>query len=217
MKFIEFQPNQPQSFIFPPTGLCKLPEGQGAILPLPDGQSLFLGAPLADSLALLKLIPGEEFAICLYQDRGIPHWECWLSPATEKARAKKEIEEQTLEAQLRASIKLVQGRKEGSSGEATTPRYLAPTGTEGPSASPLPSPKRPALAAVASAGGKRRREGPIPLNVAFREIVRFVVAELKDSGEQWSDQCRQDLVSTVMIAAQKANLLGVWERDEEAA
>ena len=72
------------------------------------------------------------------------------------------------------------------------------------------------LAAVASAGGGRKRGEPIPLNVAFREITRFVVAELNASGEQWSENSRQDLVSTLLIAAQKANLLGVWERGEAA-
>jgi len=30
--------------------------------------------------------------------------------------------------------------------------------------------------------------------------------------EQWSEQSRQDLCSTVLIAAAKAGLLGVWER-----
>lgn len=75
--------------------------------------------------------------------------------------------------------------------------------------------KVPAIAAAAGAG-RKRREGPIPLNVAFREVVQFVVAELKDSGEQWSDQCRQDLISTALIAAQKLGLLSVWEREDAA-
>ena len=52
----------------------------------------------------------------------------------------------------------------------------------------------------------------IPYNVAFREIVQFVITELKQSGEQWSDQARQDLVSTVLIGASRQNLLDVWER-----
>jgi len=216
VKFINFQPNQPQSFTFPSCGAYKLPEGKGALIPLEDGQTLFLGQMLADSLALLKLQAGEEFVICLYMDRGKPHWECWLASATEKARAAAELAQMDLEAKLSASIKLVQGRKERSSGEASVPGYLAPTGTEGPSALPLPSPKRAALA-VASAGGKRRREGKIPYNVAFREIVTLVAGELAQAGEQWSDQARQDAVSTLFIAAGKAGWLEVWEREEEAA
>jgi hypothetical protein len=60
-----------------------------------------------------------------------------------------------------------------------------------------------------------RRQAPpeaIPMNIAFREVVRFVVQELRNSGEQWSDQSRQDLISTLIIAAQKQQLLKVWER-----
>ena len=216
MKFIHFEPNQPQSFVMPPTGPYKLPQENSAVIPLSGGDWLFLGQALASSLDALKLQPGEEFAICLYQDRGIPHWECWLTPGTEKARAAAELAKLDLETQLRASLKVVQGRKERSSGEAVSPGFLAPTGTEGPGPMPAPSARKVPAIAAAPAGGRKSRGGPIPLNIAFREIVQFVVAELKDSGEQWSDQCRQDLVSTVMIAAQKAGLLGVWERDEAA-
>lgn len=217
MKFIQFQPNQPQSFIMPPTGPYKLPEENSAVIPLPGGDWLFLASPLGSSLGALKLQPGEEFAICLYQDRGIPHWECWLTPGTEKARAAVEMAKLDLETQLRASLKVVQGRKERFSGEAAGPGFRAPTGTEGPVSMPAPSARKlPAIAAAAGAG-RKRREGPIPLNIAFREVVQFVVAELKDSGEQWSDQCRQDLISTALIAAQKLGLLSVWEREDEAA
>jgi hypothetical protein len=52
----------------------------------------------------------------------------------------------------------------------------------------------------------------IPYNIAFREVVQFVTMELKQSGEQWSDQARQDLVSTVLIGASRQGLLDVWER-----
>lgn len=52
----------------------------------------------------------------------------------------------------------------------------------------------------------------IPYNVAFREIVQFVTKELNESGEQWSEQSRQDLVSTCLISSAKAGLLGVWQR-----
>lgn len=105
MKFIQFQPNQPQSFVMPPTGPYKLPEENSAVIPLPGGDWLFLGAPVASSLDALRLQPGEEFAICLYQDRGNPHWECWLTPGTEKARAAVEMAKLDLETQLRAFSK----------------------------------------------------------------------------------------------------------------
>ena len=217
MKFIQFQPNQPQSFVMPPAGAYRLPEETSAVIPLPGGDWLFLASPLASNLDALKLQPGEEFAICLYQDQGIPHWECWLTPGTEKARAAVEMAKLDLETQLRASLKVVQGRKERSSGEVAGPGFLAPTGTEGPVSVPAPSARKLPVIAAAAGAVRKRREGPIPLNVAFREVVQFVVAELKDSGEQWSDQCRQDLISTALIAAQKLGLLSVWEREDEAA
>lgn len=217
MKFIEFEPNQPQSFIFPAVGPHKLPAESGSLYPLPDGAWLYLTASLAQSLALLKLSPGEEFAVCMYlRGNTLPEWQVWLAISTEKARAAVEVRELDLEAQLGASLKLVAGSRRHSPAEAAAVPYLAPTGTEG-AAIPLPAPKGPALAAVAGGGKRGTRPGPIPYNVAFREIVQLVASELKEVGEQWSDQSRQDAVSTLFIAAGKAGWLGVWERGEDAA
>ena len=53
----------------------------------------------------------------------------------------------------------------------------------------------------------------IPLNVAVAEAVRIVTQALKESGEQWSDSSRQDLVSTVLIAAQREGWIAPWERE----
>jgi len=53
----------------------------------------------------------------------------------------------------------------------------------------------------------------IPLNVAVAEAVRIVVEALKTSGEQWSDSSRQDLVSTVLITAQRESWIAPWERE----
>ena len=58
------------------------------------------------------------------------------------------------------------------------------------------------------------RPGRVPYNVAFREIVGFVISELKASGEQWTDQSRQGLVSTVIISASRQGLLDIWERPQ---
>lgn len=57
----------------------------------------------------------------------------------------------------------------------------------------------------------------IPLNVAVAEAVRIVVQALKESGEQWSDAARQDLVSTVLIAAQHEGWLAPWQREASRA
>ena len=56
------------------------------------------------------------------------------------------------------------------------------------------------------------RTSRIPYNVAFREVLGFVTQGLKDAGEQWTDQARQDMISTVLISASNNGLLSVWER-----
>ena len=35
---------------------------------------------------------------------------------------------------------------------------------------------------------------------------------MKETGEQWSDNSRQDLVSTVLITAQREGWLTLWQR-----
>lgn len=52
----------------------------------------------------------------------------------------------------------------------------------------------------------------LPYDIAFREIVSFVSAGLKETGEQWSDQARQAMVCTIFIQASKDGLLTMWER-----
>jgi len=199
MNFLNFVPNETQELTLDrATEPFKLPNGAGCLYTSSTGQLFHLAGPQAESLAILKIQAGESFRICLHdQKRGeIPFWSVWLSPSTEKARAAAETSE--LEEQLSRSLELVKDRA-----------ALRPTGTD---AASLPAVSRkPAIAAVAA--GSRRGAGSIPLNVAFREVVRFVCAELNASGEQWSENSRQDMISTVLIAAQKANLLGVWERE----
>lgn len=77
------------------------------------------------------------------------------------------------------------------------------TGTYGPA--PRPQFGRPVPV---------RRQPPeqIPANVAVREVLQFVNA---DPGTQnWSGDVKQDLVSTILIAAFKSGHIGLWERGE---
>ena len=191
MQLVTFEPNQPQKLCLGrDTEPCTLPNGAGCLYTLSDGR-------------LLHLAP----AVILHQ-RGaeLPFWSVWLSNETEQARAEAEAPE--LERQLAASIEVARRRRSPDSAGSDRPQ-LAATGTDGPSAVPAIS-RKPAIAAVA---GRRRGEGQIPYNVAFREIVGLVARELAAAGEQWSDQARQDAVSTLFIAAGKAGWLGVWERE----
>jgi hypothetical protein len=47
-------------------------------------------------------------------------------------------------------------------------------------------------------------------NVAVKEILEFINAD--PGTANWSDQARQDLASTVYIAAVKQGQVGLWER-----
>jgi hypothetical protein len=64
------------------------------------------------------------------------------------------------------------------------------------------------LATIAASEYTSRGES-IPAHV---QSLLTSARQLNESGEQWSEQSRQDLCSTVLIAAAKAGLLGVWER-----
>ena len=192
--------------------------------PTVDGRELVLPVRAAERLNLLDLRPQESFGLCKRwtKEKGsIPYFDIWLSPASEQARAAAEIAQAerqpaaTLTAPAPASQPLTpqpRKRQRRAKVEAMpTPGPLAipaepqrATGTYGPT--PQLAPPMPARFHAMS------RPQRVPFNVAFREVVGFVSAELKASGEQWSDQARQDLVSTVLISASRQGLLDLWER-----
>lgn len=74
---------------------------------------------------------------------------------------------------------------------------LAPTGTEGPKPRPEVANSTVAL---------------LPYNVAFREILQFVTRGLRNAGEQWNDQAKQNAVCTILMQAEKDGYLTLWER-----
>ena len=190
-----------------------------------DGRELILETRTAERLNALFLRPGEAFHLCRRWDgqRGnLPRFDFWLSPASEQARAAEES---------------AQGERQEA---ANTPAMVSeplPTGKPNrtrqrrPKVEAMPSPGPLAIPTEAEQGTgtygsapklltapiparmpATARPGRIPYNVAFREIVGFVTAELKASGEQWSDQSRQDLVSTILISSSRQGLLDIWER-----
>jgi hypothetical protein len=182
--FIQFEPNKPETLVFGDSRPVALSSGEVAYT-LGDGRLLRLAPAVARSLADLKLARGEEFRICLQLGGPAdPYWSVWLAPETEKARA---------EADFPVISRL-------------SPGYLPNPGQgelfEGAAA------LRPNSLKLAICD----RRGRIPMNVAFREITRFVLAELDAAGEVWGESARQDLVSTLFIAAGKAGWLGPWER-----
>jgi len=76
------------------------------------------------------------------------------------------------------------------------------TGTHGPAPMSIPLP--------ISAIGRGLKPGAIPANIATREILEFIQSDPNTAN--WSDQARQDLASTILIASFKAGYIGLWER-----
>ncbi len=75
------------------------------------------------------------------------------------------------------------------------------TGTHGPAPRPVFGQPAP---------GRGKMPEPIPANVAVREILAFINAD--PNTLNWGSEARQDLASTVIIAAYKAGHIGLWER-----
>lgn len=185
-------------------------DGPNWVYSTSDGRTLSLPRHAAVKLGYLFLEAGEEFSIGRYRKSAndAAEWVVALTPRTEQSRAAKEsaqseakareLAEETrrnLPQQLDASL---QNLRKMPIPERSSPVAEAEkgTGTHGPA--PRPS--------------RYQKPDTIPYNIAFREVVSFVSKELNASGEQWSEQSRQDLVSTCLISIAKAGLLGVWER-----
>lgn len=98
----------------------------------------------------------------------------------------------------------------------------APTPISRPARNEYPQPEQPTLfdRGTGTYGPRprparsSRPAGPqIPANIAVKEILEFINA---DPGTQnWGDQPKQGLASTILIAAYKAGHIGLWERNEK--
>jgi hypothetical protein len=197
---IRFLPNEPQVLALKESSGTM--DGFNVLYETTDGRLVSLPRPAAELLGRVDPAPAEEIQITRVQAGKSPsEWVIALTARSEKLRAEKEAAElaektkRDLATQLQASV-LRQMPKSANSSCQEPSEAPRGTGTYGP----VPQ------AAPAS------RKAQIPFNLAFREVVAFVTKELNDSGEQWSEQSRQDLTSTVLIAAAKAGYVGVWER-----
>jgi hypothetical protein len=168
---------------------------------------------VAAKINALELRAGESFHICKREKPEGIQWDVWLASESEQGRAIEETPTE-LEAQLSKSLEIAPPigsiravpRKPARRANPDQPRLFDKgTGTDGPAPQPRPAalPVMPPL---------KPARVQIPYNVAFREVTKFVTEELKATGEQWSDQARQDMISTILIAAAKSGLLSVWER-----
>lgn len=91
-------------------------------------------------------------------------------------------------------------RKQPQPARPTVQAEVRGTGTYGP----VPVPR---LALAVSTPPLK-----VPYNVAFQEILQFVTAGLQAAGEQWNDEAKQGLVSTILIQGARDGYLTIWER-----
>ena len=185
------------------------------------GQLLTLPRPAVILLNALNSRPGEELQIVKgwsgKAGDGIT-WTVALANSTEKARAEAG-EPDTLTEQLERSLEAMERGKAAQPTPIRKPAITAPapaqpklfdrgTGTHGPAPMPIPAPAAVPVQAVSTS----RRPSPIPVNIAIREILQFVAVD--PNTKNWSDQSRQDLASTILIAEYKQGRIGLWERGE---
>jgi hypothetical protein len=183
--------------------------GSQTLYALMDGRRMYCDLKLAAAIKSLAPRPGESFVIVKHKDcddARANKWVVSLTATSERLRAAEEIAAGPAEYAEPMPANVRQMKLQGE--PVNEPAVLAPTGTDGPLPQPVPALQ------LARASGKRKDFSVIPFNVAFRETVQFVTAELKAAGEQWSDQSKQDMISTVLIAAAKSGLVGLWERGE---
>ena len=195
---VHFKPNEPQTLALQEPRAEQFGEYE-ITYTLTDGRSLKVSKAVAAKINELDLQPGETFKICKQivhneqRRRDSFDWTIWLSPETEHARALQEMQPPMTLADVKRPGKVRSIRKTAPE-QASIP-FDKGTGTFGPA--PLPHSLRPPR---------------IPYNVAFREVLGFTTKELKDAGEQWNDQAKQDLICTVLISASNSGLLSLWER-----
>jgi hypothetical protein len=187
------------------------------------GHTLTLPRLAVVQLNALEPRPGEEVQILKSwsgKPGEHPEWTVSLSITSERARAGAG-EGDTLTQQLEASLSTLPTqnavvapptpiRKPAKREPAEVqPRLFdRGTGTHGPAIQPEDVPRSIPLPAAAI--GRQQRPGQIPANIAVKEILAFICSD--PSTANWSDQARQDMASTVYIAAVKAGHVGLWER-----
>jgi hypothetical protein len=107
---------------------------------------------------------------------------------------------------------MVNRRKAGEQGDGT----LAVMAPPAPASATL-QPQSGHTSATVRPQVKAAAPVKIPMDRAVVDAVRMVQAAMKECNEQWSDQARQDLVSTILIGAQREGWIQCWKRGENAA
>jgi hypothetical protein len=197
--------------------------GERAMYSLTDGRVMYLDSLGAARIKSLDVQPGEMFFVVKRKNGRLtdyiafregqeppPPDQRWSAPAPAKPKpayktpdlvasvaarnATANGEASDLERQLAQSIDMVERRKL----EAKLNAHIDAPAANGNGAkcyvaSGIPAPPT-----------------KIPMDRAVVDAVRMVQAAMRETGEQWSDEARQDLVSTVLIAAQREGWVTMW-------
>ena len=211
-EMVEFEPNTPVQLALKYQGEGRTVQGRFGdqkYFTLADGRCMYLDLPVAEQIEAYRFRPGEPFWIekkWSGKKAERPRWEVW--PVQQNGTG---IAETPLEADLRRSLE--QCRAAGS-------RPATPAAT-----APLSKPARPTSNGNSSTSGHANGNGhasfeappssssKTPLNVAVIEAVQMVQHAMKVTGEQWDDQAKQDLVSTLLITYQREGWLTLPERE----
>lgn len=212
---IHFNPNAPVILsLKDPVGCL---DGFNVLYETSNGRVLALPRPAAIKLGMVDPEPNEEISITKHQEGKAPaEWVICLTARSEALRADREAAELTertradLATQLSDSLSLRRNAEKQSSPLRQMPKSARKV-TQDPPEAPRGTGTYGPVPQVALAGRKTRPEA-VPFNVAFVEVTRFVVDGLKEVGEQWNDQAKQDAICSVLISASRQGLLTLWER-----
>jgi len=203
----------------------KVGYGDQVLFSLVDGRRMYVAPFAADQIKRLGIRRDEEFMIGKVEVRdGQKRKVNWkvekLQPETPLAR------------DIRNSLPIAQAQKAGdprssieiarSMKEPSAPPPMEWTGIVSEEASRQPARSNKPAAASASTNGSMspavsngHTSNPptkLPYDVAFREILSWMKSGLDDAHEQWNDESKQGLVSTVLIQMAKDGWLRLWER-----
>ena len=196
MNSIHFKPNEPQPSALKET--AGVIDGFSVLYETWDGRLLSLPRPAAVKLNELDPAPGEEFSAIKRQEspKSPCEWVFALTARSEQLRAEREAAE------------LAEQTKRDLAGQLqTSVLRQMPKSARKPSAEALPDPRGTGtygqIPQVALAG-RKTPPGRVSYRVALEDITRSVTGMLKEAGEQWNDQAKQDLISTAFISAAKS-------------
>ncbi len=218
-------PNVPQQIAlkFPDGKLVEGRFGDQMMYSLVNNQVMYLDTDVAAKINALELRKNEPFWICKRwtgKKGDQIQWDIYRldgnSAAVATGSAPTAIESQ-IAAQRQQPIPPMPAA-------AMVGRVVFANGNGAGAVSPVPAPvtaasqppsfnngngNKPVNGNGAPPNGARAYEAPgipappikVGYDVALRRILRVAIAELKTGGEQWSDNARQDLVSTLFIQA----------------